>query len=107
MKIRRTGFLGLVACAMAFGAASVFAQPPPHHMLPPGMVVCPRCDGARRVPSGFLGLKEKRCPECKGDGFVRMRGYRPPMPPPPPPPKKGHHDDHHDHHDGHGHKGHR
>lgn len=92
MKINRMAFIGLVAGAFAFGAMSVAAvppPPPPGMHLAPGMAWCPRCGGCGRVPSGFLGLKEKRCPECKGHGMVTLRPV--PPPPPPPPPKHVHH----------------
>ncbi len=120
MKINKVFSAGLIVGAVLFGATNVFAQfaqpyapqppPPPGVMLAPGTAVCPRCQGYRRVPSGFLGLKDKRCPECRGTGVVMLRGHHhaPPPPPkahhrkpaPPPPPKakygpghgkKGHH----------------
>lgn len=86
MKIQSLCAAGLVAGAMFLGATPSFAYPPPpphHGMVAPGMMVCPRCDGYRRVPSGFLGWKDKRCPECDGTGVVRVRGHRTPPPPPP------------------------
>ncbi|MGN0845793.1 MAG: hypothetical protein ACI4RA_00220 [Kiritimatiellia bacterium] len=102
MKIERLSCIRLVVGAVMLGVAGAFAYPPPpppppppgRVMLPPGTVVCPRCEGFRRVPSGFLGWKEKRCPECKGTGVVVLRGHHHRQPPPPPPkhhrPKKHH-----------------
>ncbi len=97
MRFSKLFGFGLVVGSLVFGASDALARPhlPPP---PPGMVICPRCDGHRRVPSGFLGWKEKRCPECRGTGAVARRHHHKPAPPPPrahkpapppPPPGKG------------------
>ncbi len=95
MKIDRFVKVGLVIGSMMLGSMGAYAYPgqycppPPGVVVPHGMTTCPRCQGYRRVPSGFLGLKDKRCPECKGAGFIHLRGYH--HAPPPPPPKVHHH----------------
>jgi len=102
MRIDKVCLMGLIAAAAMFGSTNVIAvaPPPPQGVvLAPNMVWCPRCGGWGRVPSGFMGLKDKRCPECKGHGMVRPAWYRPPAPvvaPAPasvvaPPPAKPHH----------------
>ena len=95
MKLTGFAVLGAIACAFAFAPMSAQAVPPPPpgvHLMP-GMVWCPRCGGHGRVPSGFLGLNDKRCPECKGYRMVAIRGHHHPVVVPPPSPK-----DHHHHH---------
>ena len=90
MKICKNVVFGIFACALVFGAAGVKAlppPPPPGMQLMPGMAWCSRCGGHGRVPSGFLGMNEKRCPECKGHRMVRLR----PLPQPPPPVHHHHH----------------
>ena len=91
MKINKYGLMGLVAGALVFGATTgvmaVPPPPPPGVQLMPGMMWCPRCGGNGRVPSGFMGWHDKRCPECKGRGMLMVR----PAPPPPPPPAVHHH----------------
>ena len=104
MKLTGFAILGAIACAFAFAPMSAQAVPPPPPgvHLQPGMVWCPRCGGHGRVPSGFLGLNDKRCPECKGYRMLAVHGHHHPvavpptkahhhaepvrpMPPPPPP----------------------
>ena len=99
MKFDKACLVGLIAAAAMFGTSNVMAvaPPPPHSgVLARRMVRCPRCGGWGRVPSGFLGWKDKRCPECKGAGMMYPAWYRPPphhhhhkdvRPVPPPPPK--------------------
>ena len=91
MKLSKIVALGAIVGALVFAAAPAVAVPPPPppgvHLMP-GMVWCPRCGGHGRVPSGFLGWNDKRCPECKGQRMVRVR----PLPPPPP---AVHHNHHH------------
>lgn len=98
MKLAGFAVLGAIACAFAFASMSAQAVPPPPppgvHLMP-GMVWCPRCGGHGRVPSGFLGLNDKRCPECKGYRMLAVRGHHHPVAVPPPPPS---HVDHHHHH---------
>ena len=83
MKLNRRTFALLVAGALSLCAAEAFGGVPP---LPPGArppagwAWCPRCEGRRYVPSGFLGWTSKPCPNCNGYGMVKL-------PPPPPPPK--------------------
>ena len=82
MKLNRRSFALLVAGALSICAADAFGGVPP---LPPGaqphpgMAWCPRCEGRRYVPSGFLGWTSKVCPQCRGTGMVAL-----PHPPPPP-----------------------
>lgn len=86
MKVCKSVIFGIVACALVLGVTSVTAAPPPPPPgmhLAPGMTWCPRCGGHGRVPSGFLGWSDKRCPECKGYRMVRLRHA--PMPPAPAP----------------------
>ena len=98
MKFDKACLVGLIAAAAMFGTSNVIAvaPPPPHRVvLAPHLVWCPRCGGWGRVPSGFLGWKDKRCPECKGAGMMYPAWYRPPphhhhhkdVRPVPPPPK--------------------
>ena len=97
MKFDKACLVGLIAAAAMFGTSNVIAvaPPPPHGVvLAPHMVWCPRCGGWGRVPSGFLGWKDKRCPECKGAGMMYPAWYRPPAPiVAPPPPHHHHHKD--------------
>ena len=90
MKFTKSVILSVFVGALVFAAAPSMAVPPPPPpgvQLMPGMVWCHRCGGHGRVPSGFLGWNDKRCPECKGVGMLRVR----PLPPPPPPPAAHHH----------------
>lgn len=90
MKFTKSAVLGAIVGALVFASAPSMAvppPPPPGMVLAPGMTWCPRCGGHGRVPSGFLGWNDKRCPECKGYRMVRML----PPPPPPPPPVHHHH----------------
>ena len=86
MKLNRRSFAFLIAGALSLCAADAFGGIPP---LPPGArplpgwAWCPRCEGRRYVPSGFLGWTSKPCPKCDAYGMIRL----PPPPPPPPPPK--------------------
>lgn len=86
MKLDRRAFAILVVGALSLCAIDAFAGVPP---LPPGARPpagygwCPRCEGRRYVPSGFLGWTSKVCPNCRGTGMIAL----PPPPPPPPPPK--------------------
>lgn len=99
MKFDKACLMGLVAAAAMFGTSNVIAvaPPPPHGVvLAPHMVWCPRCGGWGRVPSGFLGWKDKRCPECKGAGMMYPAWYRPPAPVVAPPPPHHHHHHHKD-----------
>ncbi len=95
MKINRRTFAFLMAGALSLYAADAFGgiRPLPPGAQPyPGWAWCPRCEGRRYVPSGFLGWTSKTCPKCDGYGMVRL----PPPPPPPPPPKPViHHKKHH------------
>lgn len=95
MKINRRTFAFLMAGALSLCAADAFGgiRPLPPGAQPyPGWAWCPRCEGRRYVPSGFLGWTSKTCPKCDGYGMVRL----PPPPPPPPPPKPViHHKKHH------------
>ena len=99
MKLGNKVVFGVFLGALLFGAAGVMAAPPPPPPgmhLAPGMVWCPRCGGHGRVPSGFLGLNDKRCPECKGYRMLAVHGHHQhpvavPPSPPPPPPKVQHH----------------
>ncbi len=88
IKVNKVFGAGLIASALLLGATGAFAAPPPPPppgvVLAPGTAICPRCDGHRRVPSGFLGWKSKRCPNCKGTGVVALRHHHRPAPPPPP-----------------------
>ena len=97
MKINRRTFAFLMAGALSLCAADAFGgiRPLPPGAQPyPGWAWCPRCEGRRYVPSGFLGWTSKTCPKCDGYGMVRL----PPPPPPPPPPKPViHHKKHHHH----------
>lgn len=83
MKLNRRTFAFLIAGALSLGAADVFGGVPP---LPPsaqppaGYAWCPRCEGRRHVPSGFLGWTSKPCPNCKGTGMIQL-----------PPPQHHHH----------------
>ena len=95
MKFTKSAVLCAVVGALVLAAvpSAAMPPPPPGMQLAPGMVWCPRCGGHGRVPSGFLGLNDKRCPECKGCRMVRMHHHRgAPVPPPrharpePPPP---------------------
>ena len=98
MKLNRRTFAFLVAGALSLCAAEAFGGVPP---LPPGArppagwAWCPRCEGRRHVPSGFLGWTSKPCPNCNGSGMVKL----PPPPPPPKPvvvvPPPQHHQHHH------------
>ena len=98
MKLNRRTFALLVAGALSLCAAEAFGGVPP---LPPGArppagwAWCPRCEGRRHVPSGFLGWTSKPCPNCNGSGMVKL----PPPPPPPKPvvvvPPPQHHQHHH------------
>ena len=85
MKFAKIVALSAFIGALVFAAAPSMAVPPPPppgvHLMP-GMVWCPRCGGHGRVPSGFLGWHDKRCPECRGAGMLQVRPVRP-MPPPP------------------------
>ena len=93
MKLNRRTFAFLIAGALSLCAADAFCGVPP---LPPGArphpgwAWCPRCEGRRYVPSGFLGWTSKTCPKCNGYGMVRL----PPPPPPPPVVKPPHHHHH-------------
>ena len=84
MKLNRRSFAFLIAGALSLCAADAFGGIPP---LPPGArplpgwAWCPRCEGRRYVPSGFLGWTSKPCPKCDAYGMIRL----PPPPPPPPP----------------------
>lgn len=102
MRIDKICLMGLIAAVAMFGSTNVIAvAPPPPQGVPlaPNMAWCPRCGGWGRVPSGFLGWKDKRCPECRGRGMVYPAWYKPPAPvvvpaPAPvvaPPPAKHHH----------------
>lgn len=96
MKSFKMFVMGGIVSALLFGAGSASAMPPPPPpgvQLMPGMVWCHRCGGHGRVPSGFLGWNDKRCPECKGRGMLMVRT----MPPPPPPPPVVHHHGKHHH----------
>lgn len=94
MKLNRRTFAFLMAGVLSLCAADAFGGVPP---LPPGAqppagwAWCPRCEGRRYVPSGFLGWTSKPCPKCNATGMIQL----PPPPPPPPPvvipPKKHHH----------------
>ena len=97
MKLTGFAVLGAIVCAFAFApmSAQAIPPPPPGVHLTPGMVWCPRCGGHGRVPSGFLGLNDKRCPECKGYRMLAVRHHHPVAVPPPPPPPKAHHKHHH------------
>ena len=96
MKFTKNAVLCAFVGALVFAAvpsAAMPPPPPPGMQLAPGMVWCPRCGGHGRVPSGFLGLNDKRCPECKGYRMVRMHHHHgAPVPPParptPPPPAR-------------------
>lgn len=90
MKFAKSVVLGAIVGALVFVSAPSMAipPPPPGMVLTPGMAWCPRCGGHGRVPSGFLGWHDKRCPECKGFRMVRV------LPPPPPPPPPVHHHHH-------------
>ena len=98
MKLNRRTFALLIAGALSLCAAEAFGGVPP---LPPGArppagwAWCPRCEGRRHVPSGFLGWTSKPCPNCNGSGMVKL----PPPPPPPKPvvvvPPPQHHQHHH------------
>ena len=84
MKLSKIVALGAIVGALVFAAAPAVANPPPPPPgvhLTPGMAWCPRCGGHGRVPSGFLGWHDKRCPECRGAGMLQVRPVRP-MPPP-------------------------
>ena len=87
MNFAKRVVLGAIVGALVFVSAPSMAipPPPPGMVLAPGMAWCPRCGGHGRVPSGFLGLNDKRCPECKGYRMVRV------LPPPPPTPVHHHH----------------
>ena len=94
MKSFKMFVMGGIVSALLFGAGSASAMPPPPPpgvQLMPCMVWCHRCGGHGRVPSGFLGWNDKRCPECKGYRMLAVRGHHHhaqpvrPMPPPPPP----------------------
>ena len=96
MKINRRTFAFLMAGALSLCAADAFGgiRPLPPGAQPyPGWAWCPRCEGRRYVPSGFLGWTSKTCPKCDGYGMVRL----PPPPPPPPPKPVIHHKKHHHH----------
>ena len=97
MKIKRRTFAFLMAGVLSLCAAETFGgvRPlPPGARPPAGYGWCPRCEGRRYVPSGFLGWTSKPCPECHATGMIQIA---PPPPPPPPPPKPvvHHHKPHH------------
>ena len=92
MKLNRRTFALLIAGALSLGAADAFGGVPvlpPGAQPPAGYAWCPRCEGRRHVPSGFLGWTSKPCPNCNATGMIKL----PPPPPPkpvvvtPPPPK--------------------
>ena len=95
MTLNRRTFAFVIAGLLTLGAVDSFGgiRPLPPGAQPyPGWAWCPRCEGRRYVPSGFLGWTSKTCPKCDGYGMVRL----PPPPPPPPPPKPViHHKKHH------------
>ena len=82
MKLDRRTFAFLIAGVLSLCATDAFCgiRPlPPGARPPAGWAWCPRCEGRRYVPSGFLGWTSKPCPKCDAYGMVRL-------PPPPPPP---------------------
>lgn len=97
MKINRRTFAFLMAGVLSLCAVGAFGgirQLPPGARPPAGYGWCPRCEGCRYVPSGFLGWTSKPCPDCHATGLVLI----PPPPPPPPPKPVTHHKKHHHHH---------
>lgn len=91
MKLNRRTFAFLMAGALSLCAADAFGgiRPLPPGAQPyPGWAWCPRCEGRRHVPSGFLGWTSKPCPNCRGTGMIQLP---PPPPPPPPAPKPAMH----------------
>lgn len=94
MKLGNKAVFAIFLGTLLFGATGVLAAPPPPPPgmhLAPGMVWCPRCGGHGRVPSGFLGLNDKRCPECKGYRMLAVHGRHHAAPVPPPAPAPHHH----------------
>ena len=94
MKLNRRTFALLAAGVLSLGAADAFGGVPP---LPPGArppagwAWCPRCEGRRHVPSGFLGWTSKPCPQCNATGMVKLPPPPTPVVVPPPAGKPRHH----------------